>query len=189
MGYIWAFFVRIHMRVCKKIVIYLGIKTPQSRKERKYTWEKTARISCHNFETNGRPYYFRSSGRSVNHSGHLNLFPNNLTCNLQSTPSGQNPNSSLVRNIFIMCAGKQENWREVERLGLVRIQVIELALPLFSVYGFFRVLCSDCKMSVKEEKVETTSVGVLDEAFDFMKKAHELINQKAHDVREEKEAF
>ena len=46
---------------------------PQSRKERKYTWqknariscsgndckytwEKTARISCHNFETNGRPY-------------------------------------------------------------------------------------------------------------------------------------
>ena len=51
------------------------LKTPQSRKERKYTWqknariscsrndckytwEKTARISCHNFETNGRPYHF-----------------------------------------------------------------------------------------------------------------------------------
>ena len=71
--YIWAFFVRIYMRVCKKMVIYLGIKTPQSRKERKYTWQKNARISCsrndckytweetarisyHNFETNGRPY-------------------------------------------------------------------------------------------------------------------------------------
>ena len=44
-----GFFVRIYMRVCKKMVIYLGIK-------RKYTWEKTASISCHNFETNGRPY-------------------------------------------------------------------------------------------------------------------------------------
>ena len=60
------------MRVCEKMVIYLGIKTPQSKKERKYTWqkkariscswndckytwEKTTRISCHNFETNGRP--------------------------------------------------------------------------------------------------------------------------------------
>ena len=32
------------MRVCKKMVIYLGIKTPQSRKERKYTWQKNARI-------------------------------------------------------------------------------------------------------------------------------------------------
>ena len=67
-----GFFVGIYMRVCKKMVIYLGIKTSQSRKERmytwqknpriwcsrnycKYTWEKTARISCHNFETNGRP--------------------------------------------------------------------------------------------------------------------------------------
>ena len=28
------------MRVCKKMVIYLGIKTPQSRKERIYTWQK-----------------------------------------------------------------------------------------------------------------------------------------------------
>ena len=27
-----------------------------SRNDCKYTWEKTARISCHNFETNGRPY-------------------------------------------------------------------------------------------------------------------------------------
>ena len=34
-------FVRIYMRVCKKMVIYLGMKTPQSRKERKYTWQKT----------------------------------------------------------------------------------------------------------------------------------------------------
>ena len=32
--------------VCEKMVIYLGIKTPQSRKERKYTWQKNARISC-----------------------------------------------------------------------------------------------------------------------------------------------
>ena len=31
------------MRVCE-MVIYLGIKTPQSRKERKYTWQKNARI-------------------------------------------------------------------------------------------------------------------------------------------------
>ena len=54
------------------MAIYLGIKTPQSKKERKYTWQKThvyrvagmiasirgkktARTSCHNFETNGRP--------------------------------------------------------------------------------------------------------------------------------------
>ena len=44
-------------------------------------------------------------------------------------------------------------------------------------------------MSVKEEKVETASCEVLDEAFDFMKKAHELINQKALDVRKEKEAL
>ena len=73
-----GFFVRIYMRVCKKMVIYLGIKTPQSRKERKYTWqknariscsrndckytwEKTARTSCHNFETNGRPYLCTST--------------------------------------------------------------------------------------------------------------------------------
>ena len=71
-AYIWAFFVRIYMCVCNKMVIYLGIKTPQSRKEckhkwqknahtscsrndYKYTWEKNARILCHNFETNGRP--------------------------------------------------------------------------------------------------------------------------------------
>ena len=67
-----GFFVRMYMRVCKKMVIYLGIKTPQSRKERKYTWqknaciscsrndckytwEKTARTSCPNLETNRRP--------------------------------------------------------------------------------------------------------------------------------------
>ena len=40
------FFVRIYIRVCKKMVTYLGIKSPQSRKERKYTWQKNARISC-----------------------------------------------------------------------------------------------------------------------------------------------
>ena len=51
-----GFFVRIYMRVCKKMVIYLGIKTPQSRKERKYTGQKNARISCHNFETNSPPF-------------------------------------------------------------------------------------------------------------------------------------
>ena len=33
-AYIWVFFVRIYMRVCKKMVIYLGIK-------RKYTLQKT----------------------------------------------------------------------------------------------------------------------------------------------------
>ena len=31
-------------------------KKPRGRKDRTYTWQKTARISCHNFETNGRPY-------------------------------------------------------------------------------------------------------------------------------------
>ena len=40
-AYIWALFVRIYMRVCKKMVIYLRIKTTQSRKERKYTGQKT----------------------------------------------------------------------------------------------------------------------------------------------------
>ena len=62
-----------YMRVCEKMVIYLGIKTPQrkertqvyvakksariscSRNDCKYTWEKAARISCHNFETIGQP--------------------------------------------------------------------------------------------------------------------------------------
>ena len=60
----------IHMLVCnalyglllcayicafeKKMVTYLGKIKPQSRKDRKYTWQKTARIWCHNFETNGR---------------------------------------------------------------------------------------------------------------------------------------
>ena len=62
-----GFFVRIYMRVCKKMVTYLGIKRKYtwqknariscSRNDCKYTWEKTACISCHNFETNGRPYY------------------------------------------------------------------------------------------------------------------------------------
>ena len=39
--HVYGLFVRIYMRVCKKMVIYLGIKTPQSRKERKYMWQKT----------------------------------------------------------------------------------------------------------------------------------------------------
>ena len=60
------------MRVCKKRVIYLGIKRKYtwqkkariswSRNDCKYTWEKTARISCHNFETNGRPYHSSLAG-------------------------------------------------------------------------------------------------------------------------------
>ena len=81
-----GFFVRTYMRVCKKMVIYLGKKTPQRRKERKYTWrknarisrsrndckytwEKTARISCHNFETNGSSYLQRRPVLVVNVMG------------------------------------------------------------------------------------------------------------------------
>ena len=44
--HIYGLFCAHIMRVCKKMVIYLGIKTPQSRKERKYSWQKNARISC-----------------------------------------------------------------------------------------------------------------------------------------------
>ena len=73
-AYVWTFFVRIYMRVCKKMVIYFGIKTPQSEKERKYTFTIYVRVflpagmiaSVHGkkphvyrviiFETNGRPY-------------------------------------------------------------------------------------------------------------------------------------
>ena len=62
-----GFFVRIYMRVCKKMVIYLRIKRKytwqknarisSSRDDCKYTWEKNhICISCHNFKTNGRPY-------------------------------------------------------------------------------------------------------------------------------------
>ena len=64
-AYIWVFLCA-YICVCKKMVIYLGIKRKYtwqknariscSRNDCKYTWEKTARISCHNFETNGRPY-------------------------------------------------------------------------------------------------------------------------------------
>ena len=62
-----------YMRICEKMVIYLGIKTPQ-RKERTQVYvakkthvfraagliasirgKKTARILCHNFETISRP--------------------------------------------------------------------------------------------------------------------------------------
>ena len=84
---------RPYVRVCKKMVIYLGIKTPQSRKERKYTWqkktaciscsrndckymwEKTARISCHNFETNGRPCIRESGWGVTNVSCQLKFWP------------------------------------------------------------------------------------------------------------------
>ena len=63
------------MSVCKKMItIILANKNPTkqertqvyvkkknvriscSRNDCKYTWEKTARTSCHKFETNGRPY-------------------------------------------------------------------------------------------------------------------------------------
>ena len=39
-----GFLVGIYMRVCKKMVIYLGIKTPQSRKERRYTRQKKTHV-------------------------------------------------------------------------------------------------------------------------------------------------
>ena len=48
------------------------------------------------------------------------------------------------------------------------------------------------KMSAKdgkEETIQAASFGVLEEAVDFMKKAHELMNQQALDLRQEKEAF
>ena len=44
-------------------------------------------------------------------------------------------------------------------------------------------------MSAKEETIQAASFGVLEEAVDFMKKAHELMNQQALDLRQEKEAF
>ena len=44
-------------------------------------------------------------------------------------------------------------------------------------------------MSAKEETIQAGSFGVLEEAVDFMKKAHELMNQQALDLRKEKEAF
>ena len=56
--YTRLFVPHVYMRVCKKMVIYLEIKTPQSRRERKYTWQTNARISCHNFETDDRPINF-----------------------------------------------------------------------------------------------------------------------------------
>ena len=47
-AYIWAFLYAQYIRafVIEKMVIYFGIKTPQNRKEPKYTWQKNARISC-----------------------------------------------------------------------------------------------------------------------------------------------
>ena len=44
-------------------------------------------------------------------------------------------------------------------------------------------------MSAKEETIQAASFGVLEEAVDFMKKAHELMNQQALDMRQEKETF
>ena len=45
------------------------------------------------------------------------------------------------------------------------------------------------KMSAKEETIQAASFGVLEEAVDFMKKAHELMKEQALDLRKEKEAF
>ena len=42
------------------MVIYLGIKTPQSGKERKYKWQKNARISC---TRNGCKYTWEKTAR------------------------------------------------------------------------------------------------------------------------------
>ena len=44
-------------------------------------------------------------------------------------------------------------------------------------------------MSVDEEKVEPLSCDALEEAVTFMKKAYEVMNQQAIDVRKEKEAL
>ena len=44
-------------------------------------------------------------------------------------------------------------------------------------------------MSAKEETIQAASFGVLEEAVDFMKKAHELMKEQAIDLRKEKEAF
>ena len=66
-AYIRAFFVRIYMRVCKKIVIYLGIKTPQSGKERKHTWHKNARIWC---SRNDSKYTWEKMKQMADHSIH-----------------------------------------------------------------------------------------------------------------------
>ena len=75
-AYIWAFLCAYTvMRVCKKMVIYLGIKRKYTwqknariscrRNDCKYKWEKTTRISCHNFETNGRPYLFGLTNKAT----------------------------------------------------------------------------------------------------------------------------
>ena len=45
------------------------------------------------------------------------------------------------------------------------------------------------KMSAKEETIQAASFGVLEEAVDFMKKAHELMNQQALDLRQERGSF
>ena len=37
-------------------------------------------------------------------------------------------------------------------------------------------------MSAKEETIQAASFGVLEEAVDFMKKAHELMNRQAFDL-------
>ena len=58
---IWALVVRIYSHLRRKWS-HTWEKNPQSRKDRKYRRQTTARISCHNFETNGRPFYDRDCG-------------------------------------------------------------------------------------------------------------------------------
>ena len=63
-AYVWALVVRIYMRVWEENGHILRKKNPQSRKDRKYTWQKTARISYHNFETKGR-LWTRTRSRAI----------------------------------------------------------------------------------------------------------------------------
>ena len=48
---------------------------------------------------------------------------------------------------------------------------------------------SNVAMSVDDEKIEPLSCDALEEAVTFMKKAYEVMNQQAIDVRKEKEAL
>ena len=81
-----GFFLRIYMRVCKKERKYTWQENARiscSRTDCKYTWEKTARISCHNFETNGRPYLCPNKRKTKHKTAYkanhqLNLYRNPL---------------------------------------------------------------------------------------------------------------
>ena len=56
----------------KKMDTYLEEKSPQRRKDCKYTWQKTALTSCHiygNFATNGRPYIWPVNNESCQSIG------------------------------------------------------------------------------------------------------------------------